>query len=313
MVLGWLLALGPGAWAQGGTGAAWDSYATRAGHVAIRAPAAEGEESLVFVCRAGEEPEVRMVLNVPYARTNIPEEQWPRLRELKSPVIMLFVEIASPAGPPVQGFDYVYMPTAKDDVFQVGITTSPLYGLPIAPQDGALMLRHLRSGAARMSVAFGQSMKFPAPFYRKAFDLSGIGEAALAQMDAGCADLDGWTGPRAKMEGVSAERRRVEHWFFENTRHRAEQRQALETRARQMLGEDTMELTCAYADGQGQRRYAFWDGAAPEGLGEVLTLSGRPDTRGAELGRHGITQCPRTEDAARLLRQMIRGGSWPVR
>ena len=80
-----------------------------------------------------------------------------------------------------------------------------------------------------------------------------------------------------------------------------------------MLGEDSWQLTCAYQAETGQRRYEFWEGAAPEGLTDVLNLSGRPDTRGADLGRYGLVRCPRTEDAARLLKHMTKGGGWPVR
>jgi hypothetical protein len=292
--------------------AQWDGFQAAKGHSVLRMQDTEQDTTLFIACRAGGDPDLAIRLEVPFSATIFPEELWPKLVEQQTSVFMLFADLSSPAGMPVQVFERSLIFSKDTNHFLLGVGVPP-GDLGLAPDDAALALRHVMSGRAKLSIAFGQSIKNPAPFYRRSFDLSDIGKLAEEWLGQGCAGIETWRGARERPEGVTRSTRSVEWWFYENTRHSAAQRQALEIRARSVLGENTQSVSCAYSEDGGERRYEFWDETAPSGLSEVIRLSGRNDTRGAKLGSYGVVHCPPSEDAARLLWHMTRNGSWPVR
>ncbi len=294
--------------------AEWRSYTSKAGYHVLNMEDGETGEKAFIGCNGGESEVFVIRLRIPFERTRIPEDLWPRLIEGGAYRLMMFAELDGAAGGPVQHFGITDVSFRDDRLVSFALNLAPKSPAGLSRAEAAAALGHLQSGKASLALAVGHSVKNPRPFYSRRFDLSGAAPLLDAGLLPGCPDLAEWRGIRPMNEEVaSAATRRVQWYDFESTRFTAAQRKDFEARAREILGESARSVACAYRRGGGVATYEFWSGVAPEGVAELARLSGRGDTRGAELGTAAVTHCPANEDAARLLRSMSQAGSWPPR
>lgn len=195
-------------------------------------------------------------------------------------------------------------------VFNIGLRS--VFGADMSGADVAAAIAHLSGARPRLAFRIGHDIRRPRPLFDVEITLDGIGPSILRTVVANCPDVLADDRVLAHPDGLAPiEMGRAFPFWFENTRHRAAQRQSLLARAERVLGGDGAPvITCPYIAENGQRRYQFWHQDVPRGVGELIRASGRPDGRGSRLGLVAVNRCPETEDLARLLRSISPSG-WP--
>lgn len=214
-----------------------------------------------------------------------------------------------PARPVVLHEESLFAISAEDRPLSVTIGRQVVFnGVEMSGNDIRAALTHLSSDAPSLSLIVGHSPKWRRALYSGRFALGGLGPVFRSHIADNCPGLGALSGERRQPKTVSETQTRSVKWYeFESTRFTAAQRTAFETRAKEVL-EGARVVACTYPTDSGRvRTYEFWKHVVPDGVAELVRLSGRLDSRGAQLGKMAVNRCPATAELAAL----VRGGRWP--